>query len=114
MPFLSGSALGVLGIILGIRSIFGKSVRPASARLWRGKQWGKVVLTMLALVVYAILLSSLGYLVATFCLTLFLFGVVARPRLWVRIASALATSVTTYLVFYLWLGVQLPRGLFGF
>ena len=75
MPFLSGSALGVLGIILVIKSVSGKSLRPAPAGLWRGRQWGKVVLTILALVVYTILLSSLGYLVSTFCLTLFLFGV---------------------------------------
>jgi len=114
MPFLSGSALGVLGIILVIKSIFGKSVRPGAARLWRGKQWGKVALTILALLLYAILLPRLGYLIATFSLTLFLFGVVAKPRLWVQVASALATSVASYVVFYVWLGVQLPKGLLGF
>ena len=113
MPFLSGSALGVLGIILVIKSSLGKSLRPSAARLWRGKQWGKVALTIFSLVLYALLLSKLGYLIATFCLTLFLFGIVAGPKLWVRIASALITSVATYAVFYLWLGVQLPRGLFG-
>jgi len=45
---------------------------------------------------------------------LFLFIVIEKSRLWVEIMIALITVSATYIVFYRWLGIQLPREYLGF
>ena len=77
-------------------------------------EWHKVIIVLASLFIYAILLPSLGYLIATFGLLALLFGIMSRQRLWIPIASALITALLSYLIFYVWLGVQLPKGILGF
>ena len=84
------------------------------SRLWKGLRWSKVIMVLAGLVIYAILLPSMGYLITTFALMLLLFGIIERPRLWVQLTTALFTAFATYLVFYVLLGIQLPRGLIEF
>jgi hypothetical protein len=67
-----------------------------------------------SLYAYAILLQKIGYLLATFGLMILLFCVLERPKWWVGIASSLLTVSLTYLIFYKWLGVQLPKGILTF
>jgi hypothetical protein len=45
---------------------------------------------------------------------LFLFIIIEKSRLWIEIMIALITVSASYIVFYRWLGIQLPRGIFGF
>jgi putative tricarboxylic transport membrane protein len=72
---------------------------------------GKVVTTLLALVVYVFALEWLGYILATFVLMLFLFKAV-DPLTWpAAIGGSLSTSLLSYVVFKLWLQVSLPPGL---
>jgi putative tricarboxylic transport membrane protein len=114
LPFLAGIVLGSFGIILIISAALRKARPERKPNLWKGLEWHKVIIIVASLIVYAIFLPSIGYLVLTFALMLLLFGVVERPRLWVRLVSALITVLATYLVFYVWLSVQLPKGLVGF
>jgi len=82
--------------------------------LWKGMEWHKVVLVIISLFLYVILLPRLGYLIATFGLLVLLFSTMRRQRPWVQVSSALIIVLATYGIFYLWLDVQLPRGIFGF
>jgi putative tricarboxylic transport membrane protein len=113
LPFWSGAALGTLAIILIVKSLL-KTTAEEGGSLWRGLKWNKVVLCAVCLIVYAILLPKLGYLISTFGLMIILFGIIIRPKLWVQLVSAFVTVLITYFIFYLWLEVQLPRGLLGF
>jgi hypothetical protein len=114
LPFLAGIVLGAFGIVLVINAVLKKARQERKANLWKGLEWHKVIIILTSLIAYAILLPSVGYLILTFALMLLLFGVVERPRFWVRLVSALITVFATYLVFYVWLNVQLPKGLIGF
>ena len=70
----------------------------------------KVVGTLGALLVYALVLEPLGFPLATFGLLLFFFTALQRQRWLVALGGSLVTSLATYVVFKLWLGVNLPPG----
>ena len=75
--------------------------------------WPKIGATMTALFVYALVLESVGFVAATFALLLFFFKALERQRWLVALASSLVTALVTYLVFKVWLNVQLPAGPWG-
>ena len=72
--------------------------------------WLKIVATMAALFVYAFALERVGFVVATFALLLFFFKALERQRWVMALAGSLVTAFVTYLVFKVWLHVQLPSG----
>jgi len=70
--------------------------------------------TLLAGVAYAFALEPLGFLATTFLFLAVLFGA-AQPQRWVvSVALSVTTAVLTYVVFKIWLAVQLPSGPWGF
>lgn len=113
-PFWLGLALILLSLALLLRIMRGKmdSGGPGEP-LWKGLQWPKIMFLLGALLLYAIFLESLGYLLATFLLMFFLFRAVEPQRWSVVIAGSVVTSLFTYILFRLWLQVQLPVGLWG-
>ena len=113
LPFWSAVALGGLALVLALTSLLKKEGEEVTEQ-WIGVKWGKVVLVVASLLIYSALLSTLGYLTATLGLMLILFILTGRPRLWSWLGSALLTTLLTYLIFYFWLNVQLPRGKLGF
>ena len=114
LPFWAGVILGVFAIILMVKSILKKKSGGKISDLWKGVEWSKVILVLISLFVYAVLLPRLGYLITTFGLMTFLFGIKGRRRLWTQAVSAAITVLVTYIIFYVWLGVQLPKGIVGF
>ena len=79
---------------------------PTGARLG----WRKIVATISALFVYAFVLERVGFVAATFVLLLFFFKALERQRWTTALAGSLVTAFVTYLVFKVWLNVQLPAG----
>ena len=114
LPFWSGVALGTFALILVVSDILKKKEGQKNINLWGGKRWRNVILFLISLFAYALLLPKLGYLITTFWLMAFLYSMIGRSRLWVQGVSALITVLVTYIIFYVWLEVQLPKGVFGF
>jgi putative tricarboxylic transport membrane protein len=114
LPFWGGVVLGMFSIVLLIASLLKGTAEEKISGLWRGVEWYKVLLVLASLFVYALLLPKLGYLIATSALLILLFGIMKRQRLWIQVVSALVTASLSYLIFYVWLDVQLPKGIFGF
>ena len=79
--------------------------------LWAGVQWKKVAYVLAALVLYAWAFLSLGFIVCTILLLIFLFKVVEPQRWSVAVFGAVLSALSGYVVFNLWLGTQLPRGI---
>jgi hypothetical protein len=73
----------------------------------------KMGATIAALFVYALLLERVGFVVSTFALLLFFFRGLERQRWTVALAGSIVTACVTYLVFKVWLHVQLPPGPWG-
>ena len=108
IPFLSGILLAGLSLTIFIRSILKKEKESAF-----GKDWKKGVWVIGSLIIYALVLEKLGFLVTTF-IFLILSLLSFQPR---KLLSAFLVSLFTvlisYLVFSLWLKVQLPKGILG-
>jgi putative tricarboxylic transport membrane protein len=103
---MMGLALCVLGGALRARA------GPGLAALWTGTRWPKVVGVLVALVAYGYALPRLGFLAATTLVMVFLFKAVEPQRWSVAIGGAVASALVAWVVFRLWLGTQLPAGLF--
>jgi putative tricarboxylic transport membrane protein len=114
LPFLSGVMLSALSISLVVSSTLKKTEKPEIKNLWKGMSWGKVALILSLLLIYALLLPILGYLMATFGLIILLLGIIGKTKVWIKVVASIITALSTYIVFYVWLGVQLPKGILGF
>ena len=96
-----------------ISSTKGKGARESLHSLWEGRQTGKALYILGLLVAYMFLVTPLGFLLSTFLLLIFLFRVQAAYSLRKVIFLSAAATVASLVVFDVWLGVQLPRGLIG-
>jgi len=114
LPFWAGIAVGTLAILLLVMGTLKREEGGKIKNLWRGMNWRTVILVSASLVIYCILLPRLGFLITTLGLMTLLFSIVKRSRLWIQVFTALLTVLVTYVTFYVWLGVQLPKGLLGF
>jgi putative tricarboxylic transport membrane protein len=114
LPFWSAAILGALAIILVIKSIVRGKAEKEATEVRRNLKRGKVVLALLALFAYVVLLEWTGYLVTTFGLMTLLYMIAGRSRVWTQVVGAGITVLITYVVFYVWLGVQLPKGILNF
>ena len=112
MTFGASVFLGMFSIVVLLRTFLEKKEPrreiSASKALWPRVIW--VTVTLLA---YSQLMPLLGYLISTFLLMTFLFGIVRKTKWhWVFVSSFLTTFATYYL-FSKWLNCQFPDGLFG-
>jgi putative tricarboxylic transport membrane protein len=115
LPFWSAFILGTLAIILVVKRIVSKRKgAEITTSSWKGRKLSKVIWISLSFIAYVLVLPKLGYLLSTFGLLTFLFGIIEKTRIWVSVLTAIVTVVGSYLIFYVWLQVQLPKGIFLF
>ena len=107
VPLCLAGALALVGMILLWRAL-GEPESPAPAAE-PGARW-KSVVSLLALGVYTFALEPVGFVLATAALLFFFFRVLDGQRWWIALASAVAVSVLSYLVFARALSVRLPEG----
>src|SRR4030042_571994 len=108
--FWSGIILGILAIILRFKDILERKKRGKALDLWKEVIWNKVIFVLISLFIYIIFLPRIGYLIMTFGLLFFLFSIIERSKIWIRVVFAFVTVMATYIIFYVWLDVQLPKG----
>lgn len=106
-------------IVVGLASLvfaqaaLGRGMRVDLGTAWSGLQWKKVVWVLAALVFYAGTFPFLGFIPATVILLMFFFKVVESQGWFASVAWAVAATLAAYLLFEVWLGTQLPKGLLG-
>ena len=115
MPFLAGLLLGFLAL-LDLASGFMNRWKEEKEdkTIWSEINWGKLILTMGLLFVYTFLSSTLGFIIGTILLFLYLFRMMEPRPWWVVLLASLTTTGLFYLVFQIGLESQLPRGFWGF
>ncbi len=114
LPFWSAVVLGLFAIVLIVVSNARKHLKAKIADLWKGMEWPKVFWVVCSLFLYTLLLSKLGYLIATFGLMLFATAAIERRRIWWHFLIALVIVLASYLIFDVFLDTKLPKGFFGF
>jgi putative tricarboxylic transport membrane protein len=114
LSFYAGLILGVLALVIHLQSRKAPSAhkRAEPEPIWRSGQRGwKMVMTVGALLAYAVLMNYLGFLISTFVFLAFLLRVIEPQRWSVALLGSLAASVAFYCVFEMGLKSQLPKGL---
>lgn len=109
VPVLAGAAMTGFSAITLMQSLV-KGWRPL-AELWAGVQWRRPLIAIICLIFYSVFLRDLGFLIATFILAVYLYRML-EPSTWTAtLVAAVLTTLGFYLVFQMWLEVQLPKGL---
>jgi len=115
LPWWLGVILGMMSIALLLKSAWQKGEAKTLGDISRGKiRWAKIFLTLLALLLFASLLDTVGFLILSFlfltCLLRFI-----EPQPWKSVIGwAIAGSVSFYLIFEVWLVLRFPKGPLGF
>ena len=113
ITFFAGAILALLSLLLFFSSFRGKE-KPADLReLWAGLDVKKVLYVLMLLVVYPVLLRPVGFALCTFILLFLLFRVKGSYGIWTTLLASFFVTAVSYLVFQVWLQVQLPRGILG-
>jgi hypothetical protein len=114
-------AAALLLIILGAIDLAGTFVkRPKvpqgkdESPLWQGFQWKRVILVLGGLSAYTYFLNTGGFWLCSFLLMVFLFKGVESTKWWIAIVSSFITTLLSFAVFKVWLGVEFPRGFLGY
>lgn len=113
LTFWSGVILCVLSGVVFIQGTMARRGEEGMALqgLWTGMNWSKPIHVVLALLTYVLVFTSLGFLLTTSFLLLFLFKGI-EPETWRRaFLSAALASLVSYVLFGIWLQVQLPKGI---
>jgi hypothetical protein len=110
--FWSSLIFGILSIALVIKSILGKGGQRILADSWRGLKWSHVLVTTVALILYASFLTQIGFLLMTFGFMVLLYGL-GKPRPWITVTGAFVTIMLAYIIFHFALQIQFPRGILG-
>jgi hypothetical protein len=113
LPFLTALCLVVTGFCSLIGALRGSGSNRADTQKLFDRSLFKVVAVVMAMGVYTLILSSVGYLLSTFLLLTFLFKT-AGFRSWIAVLSTsfLVTS-SSYLLFAYALKVRFPTGIFS-
>jgi hypothetical protein len=113
--FCMSGVLGILSLVLFLQTFFKKGKAKVEP-LFSGTLWKRVLLVLIALLIYSKLMDLLGYLISTFSLMAFLFWILEPNRmrwfLWSLVISFL-TTIISYYIFSILLNCQFPTGLFG-
>lgn len=111
MTFGASGLLGILSLIRFLKTLVKK--RQSGEVLFRNTLWWRVVLSGMAILAYALVMPTLGYLITTFLLMLFLYFMIHEQRWYWVIISSLLSSLGSYYLFSKLLNCQFPNGLFG-
>lgn len=114
LPFVASLVLGVLSLVVLLQAAYrdGGKGGVKETRSDRGN-WEKIVYTLAALLLYVFLLEKLGFLFCTLVLLGFLLLVIEKQRWSVVIAAAFLATISSYILFQVWLKIQLPPGTLG-
>ena len=116
LPFSAGALIGVLALWCLIQSMVPNESRKgedSAEDVEEGLSRLKLVLVCLSLFAYTIAVSWLGFILSTFLFVLFIFCVVEPQRGWRIALNAILITVGNYILFVVWLRVNLPKGIFG-
>jgi putative tricarboxylic transport membrane protein len=116
LSFSAGAVIGILALWFLIQSTISKGnrgkVSPSEDREG-GLPKIRLLLICLALFAYVIVFNWLGFVLSTFLFVLFVFPVAEPQRWWRVVMKAILITLGNYLVFVVWLGVNLPKGVLG-
>jgi putative tricarboxylic transport membrane protein len=114
MPFLAGLAMCFFAFAALVQATLRQKRGAGWEAVLKGSMWRRSLVVFVALVLYALLLSHLGFVVCTFLFLLVSFRSI-KPMKWVWIVpGSILSTLAFYGIFELWLRGNFPKGPWGF
>jgi hypothetical protein len=111
LSFGAGAAMGLLALAFLIGTFLkGQASSGSLGEGERGSHTATVVAISLSLFVYTIAVIWLGFVLATLMFVFFLFRIVETESWWRSLLKSILVTAGNYLVFVVWLGIRLPKG----
>ncbi len=115
LPFLAGCSICLTAIIVFLQSfIQGERVQDKLSALWQGLRWWRPTVVLFLLLVYTLVMRKIGFLLTTFVILFMMFRVVERLSWRKTVSLSILISFLSYLLFDVFLGATLPKGIFSF
>jgi putative tricarboxylic transport membrane protein len=112
--FGASIALGIMSLVILIRAWMSKKTEGTKISIFGGENIPKILLVLISLFLYAFFMETLGFIVVTLLLLIFLLGIIEKKKFGYTIFVSAGVTAIAYLIFEIWLRSQLPRGLLGF
>jgi putative tricarboxylic transport membrane protein len=113
LSFIAGLIVGALALVVHLQSRSSSSPAKPAVPFWANTDRSlRMMVTVVALLIYAIGMEYLGFLLSTFIFLAFLLKFIEPQRWTVVIFGSLLASAASYIIFEIWLQSQLPRGPF--
>jgi putative tricarboxylic transport membrane protein len=112
-PFYLALGLAVTSLALVLQSFLSPVAKQSAPGAIEARALAKVAWVVSGLILYAYVFEKLGFLLSTFLVMVFLFRAVAAFDWRLTLGGALACALLSYLLFKVWLQVQLPAGPWG-
>lgn len=110
-PFIIGSAIVLVSISQVIVHAFKK---PEAGHFWQNRQGVKgVIIVLVLLSFYALALMHLGFSLCTFLFFVAILKTLGRKSWTYALLTGLIISLFSYMVFVVWLKINLPKGPLG-
>jgi putative tricarboxylic transport membrane protein len=112
--FWTSIALGIMALVVLIRAWISQKAGEPKISIFGTQNTRKIILVLISLFLYAILMETLGFILVTLLLFIFLLGIIEKKKWWFTVFVSVVVTVIAYLIFEIWLKSQLPKGLLGF
>jgi hypothetical protein len=113
LPFLTGLCLATTGLYSLFKALSANRPDETKPKKLFDQSILKVVMVIMAMGVYTVVVSWIGYSISTFLLLIFLFKT-AGFRSWINIVlAAFVVTISTYLLFGYLLKLRFPAGIFS-
>jgi putative tricarboxylic transport membrane protein len=111
LTFWCGLILCVLSMFVMVRGriAVGEGTTKRIDHLWNSVQWSKAVVTLLALIAYALAFEKTGFLLSTITLLVVLFRAIDPMEWWAAMVVAVLASFVSFIIFGIIFQVQLPH-----
>jgi putative tricarboxylic transport membrane protein len=106
--------LGIMSLVVLIRAWAGKKEEGHQAALFGRQNIPKIIFVLISLFAYALLMETIGFILVTFLLFIFLLGIIEKKKWYFTAFVSIVVTVISYLIFEVWLQSQLPKGWLDF
>jgi putative tricarboxylic transport membrane protein len=110
LSFGAGAGIGLLALWFLIQAIMMRVPPSEAPSRERSPGRGRFYIICFLLFGYAFAVSRLGFTLSTFVFAVLFLRIVETGRWWRTVAKGVLITAGNYLIFEIWLGLNLPKG----
>lgn len=106
--------LGIMSLVVLLRAWTKRKTKEPQPYIFGGQNVLKIIFVLLSLFPYVIFMETLGFILSTLLLFIYLLGIIEKKRWLLTVFVSVVVTAVSYLIFEIWLKCMLPGGLLEF